>query len=40
MKMNAAMREGRYSDDLWKEDTGKSVDEPWSLYVETLKQVD
>ncbi len=24
-KLNAAMREGKYSDDLWKKDTGKSV---------------
>jgi hypothetical protein len=26
-KMNAAMRQGRYSDGLWKEFTGKSVEE-------------
>lgn len=37
VKINAAMREGRYSPDLWKQYTGKTVDELWGLYVETLK---
>ncbi|HRE99780.1 MAG TPA: basic secretory protein-like protein [Pirellulaceae bacterium] len=37
-KFNAAMREGRYSDDLWKEFTGKEPAEIWSEYVATLKQ--
>jgi Peptidase of plants and bacteria len=37
VKMNAAMREDRYTPDLWKVYTGKTVDELWSLYVQTLK---
>src|SRR5690606_12682055 len=37
-KFNAAMREGAYSDDLWKVYTGKTADELWSEYVETLNQ--
>ncbi len=37
-KFNAAMREGRYSDDLWKEYTGKEPAEIWGEYVATLKQ--
>jgi hypothetical protein len=36
VKLNAAMREGKYSPDLWKQYTGKSVDELWKLYVATL----
>jgi hypothetical protein len=36
-KFNAAMREGRYSEDLWKEYTGKTVDELWADYVKTLR---
>jgi len=38
VKMNAAMRQGRYSPDLWKEYTGKTVDELWELYVQTLRE--
>lgn len=37
-KFNAAMRDGRYSDELWKETTGKTVDELWGEYVETLRK--
>ena len=37
VKMNAAMRNGRYSPDLWKAYTGKTVDELWALYVAHLK---
>lgn len=37
VKMNAAMREGRYAPELWNEYTGKSVDELWELYVKTLR---
>ncbi len=37
VKMNAAMREGRYSPDLWKEYTGKTVDELWGEFVKTLQ---
>ena len=35
-KLNAAMRQGNYSPDLWKTCTGKSVDELWADYVKTL----
>jgi hypothetical protein len=38
VQMNEAMREGRYSPDLWKEYTGKTADELWADYVETLKK--
>jgi hypothetical protein len=37
VKLNAAMRQGKYSPDLWKENTGKTVDELWKDYVATLK---
>jgi hypothetical protein len=37
-KFNAAMRDGKYSDELWKETTGKTVDELWGEYVETLRK--
>jgi len=37
-KLNAAMREGRYKPDLWKEYTGKTVDELWKEYVASLRQ--
>ena len=30
--LNTAMREGKYTEDFWKDQTGKSVDELWSLY--------
>jgi hypothetical protein len=36
-KLNAAMREGRYSDDLWKEITGKTADELGQEWKQTLK---
>jgi hypothetical protein len=36
-KFNTAMREGKYSEDLWKQYTGKTVDELWADYVETLR---
>jgi hypothetical protein len=35
-KFNAAMREGRYSEDLWKKFTGKTVDDLWADYLQTL----
>lgn len=35
-RLNAAMREGRYTDEIWKELTGKTVDELWAAYVATL----
>jgi hypothetical protein len=31
--MNAAMREQRYSPDLWKEHCGKSLDDLWNDYI-------
>ncbi len=39
-KFNAAMREGRYSEDLWKEFTGKTVDDLWADYMQTLSTSD
>jgi hypothetical protein len=36
VKLNAAMRQGKYSPDLWKQYTGKNVDELWKEYVATL----
>ena len=36
-KLNAAMREGKYSADLWKQYTGKTAEELWKEYVATLK---
>jgi hypothetical protein len=38
VKLNAAMREGRYSPDLWKEYTGKTVDDLWADYAKTLQK--
>ena len=35
-KLNETMRTGRYSGDVWKQLTGKSVDELWDEYVKTL----
>jgi hypothetical protein len=37
VRMNAAMRQGRYSPDLWKEFTGLTVDELWEEYIKTLQ---
>ena len=37
-KFNAAMREGKYTADLWKEYTGKTPDELWADYMKTLTQ--
>jgi len=37
VKLNAAMRQGRYSPELWKEYTGQTVDELWGEYIETLR---
>lgn len=36
-KLNAAMRQGRYRADLWKEHTGKTLDELWADYIQTLR---
>jgi hypothetical protein len=35
-KLNAAMREGKYTAEIWTELTGKTVDELWGEYVKTL----
>ena len=37
VKLNAAMRQGRYTAELWQEYTGKTVDELWAEYIETLR---
>ncbi len=37
-KFNTAMREGKYSDELWKEYTGKTADELWAEYIKTLRE--
>ena len=37
-KLNAAMREGNYTDQTFKEITGKSLDDLWQEYVATLKK--
>jgi hypothetical protein len=36
LRMNAAMRQGRYSPELWKEFTGLTAPELWSEYVKTV----
>src|SRR5204862_6493014 len=36
-KLNAAMREGRYSDEIWKQMTGKSAEELNEEWKKTLK---
>jgi hypothetical protein len=36
-KLNAAMREGKYSEDLWKQYTGKTAEELWADYLKTLE---
>ena len=38
VKMNADMRNGKYSEDLWKTYAGKTIDELWAEYVATLKK--
>jgi hypothetical protein len=37
-KLNVDMRNDKYTPDLWKTYTGKSVDELWDEYVATLKK--
>ena len=37
-KLIAAMREGKYTPELWKTYTGKTVDELWAEYVKTLQR--
>jgi beta-galactosidase len=36
VRMNAALRQGRYNTALWKEFTGLTVQELWSEYVQSL----
>lgn len=38
VKFNAIGRQGGYSPELWKKYTGKTVDELWAAFVETLKK--
>jgi predicted alpha-1,2-mannosidase len=40
VKLNAAMRQGRYSADIWKDCTGLSVQELWTEYVASLSGAD
>lgn len=37
VRLNHAMRQGRYSPDLWKEYTGETLDELWDEYIKTLQ---
>jgi hypothetical protein len=37
VRMNAAMREGRYVTELWSEYTGATVEELWAEYMESLE---
>jgi hypothetical protein len=34
-KLNAALRETKYKEELWKESTGKTLDELWKEFVES-----
>ena len=38
VKMNAALRQGRYNPDLWKEFTGLTVQELWAEYIKSVPQ--
>lgn len=38
VKLNAALRAGAYKDELWTQFTGKSVDELWTLFIETFSR--
>ena len=37
-KLNAAMRDGKYHDGLWKELIGKDVDTLWQDFIESLRK--
>jgi len=37
-RLNAAARDGKYSDDLFREYTGKPLDKLWAEYLETVKK--
>ena len=36
VKMNAALRAGKYQDELWSKLTGKTVDELWAQFMKSL----
>ena len=36
-KLNVAMRQGKYTPELWKTYTGMTVDDLWAQYVKTLR---
>lgn len=38
VKLNASMRQGKYSEDLWKQYTGKTPQELWDQYAATLQK--
>jgi hypothetical protein len=35
-KLNATMRQGKYTPEFWKEQTGKTIDDLWAEFVKTL----
>jgi hypothetical protein len=37
-KLNGAMRENKYEPELWKQYTGKTVDELWDEFIATLRK--
>ena len=37
VKLNAALRKGAYREDLFKDSTGKTLDELWAAFVQSLK---
>jgi hypothetical protein len=37
-KLNAALREGRYRDSLWRELVGKDLDSLWQEYLDSLRK--
>jgi len=37
VKMNAALRTGKYHDELWTKLTGQTVDELWALFMKSLQ---
>ena len=36
--LNAAMREGRYSGEFWRERTGRTIDELWAEFTDSLRE--
>jgi hypothetical protein len=38
VKLNAAARDGTYAPELWKKYTGKTVDELWTEFADTLQK--